>query len=293
MGLIEVTNPGLVEVENQGWPIVRPGAQALPPNLGQLLAASLLSIPGVAPSIQALPVAANVNVGAQAGILPSFSLGSAIPTPSNSYPNQQNLGTNAAEFIVAGSRSIQTNNGTADTAGFVVLSALDAATGAAPGATTSFIKVTTTTSTLLSFGVSLQGQDVDFLTGNAAGQSRVIQSVTANSFVIAVVEDGDSLYDSGSLVAMNDTLEIYVGREGFEAVFATFNTPLNVFLNPAPPVAATTVAASRTSLGNVTPTSGVVSAYIGSGTQVIGQSVFVEVENQVYGYGLPSNVNVH
>src|SRR3989304_7718237 len=76
---VDITDPNMVNVEDQAYPPIPPTFQALPPNLGDLLSASLFAgpIPGQPP--QALPLSVEVDVASQPALPPSFSQGFATP----------------------------------------------------------------------------------------------------------------------------------------------------------------------------------------------------------------------
>lgn len=75
-----ITDPGSVNVADQAYPFPPGGHQALPPNFGRLLQASLFASPIVPPSIQAGQIPTFVPVERQVYTPPSFVMGTPAPS---------------------------------------------------------------------------------------------------------------------------------------------------------------------------------------------------------------------
>lgn len=238
---------------------------------------------------QALPIPSFVQVPNVPFIQPSFVLGTSdVDGTEVEVENQNAVRFPVEEWLVTENGNIQTNNTNGDIESFIIQSV-------AVLTDPDRYKITFTTSTLGDLGLSLVGMNAFFPSAAAASSpenvpSRVITSFSGN-FIIVEITNPVSGTDLTTPIA-GQTVRIAVVRDGTSPINDIFGNETDVIINPAPQVASTTVAQTTRSVGTVQANDGVVSAFVNSGVRGVPFIGTFEVENQVYGTGLPANVFV-
>lgn len=287
---VDVTDPGLVNVESQAYPFPPGGFQNLPPNFGRLLQASLFAAPIVPPSIQAGLIPSAITVGDQPFVSLPLSQGAAALTPAEIDLEAQNLIRQPVhDFIVTDVGNFDLTQANSNIR-LTVTSVVDADTGGAVGANTTRIRIFVSGAILTDLGLSILFRQVIFI-GNTspliAGRPRTINAYGANSIIVDRTQFGTTL--STIQPAVGDLMDLNIDREGSEVVFDVFASPANVFIDPSPPIAQTASAPQMGYQGNVfIPQTG--SSFVGAGINGPSFQGTFEVANQTYGNGLPGNI---
>lgn len=291
---INVTDPGVVNVEDQAYPNPPGTSQSLP--TPSLAFASDFAAPLIPGGSQALPRPTEVNVSQFPALQPSFSRGSAapeFPTHDITFQNLQRF--NPAEYLVTESGSFQTNNTLGDLVQFlstfvvVADSGLPTETyqiflGPAPGAGPV---------NLGNYGLDLTNLIVSFPNQAPARApenvpQRAIISWSKNWILVSRYDAfGNSLANPGAASGIG----IAILRDGASVINDIGILEVDVLILPPPPIAVTTPAPNQRFLGNLSPADGVVVPFVGSGVRTPPFLGTFEVENQVPpGNGLPVNV---
>jgi hypothetical protein len=294
MGDTTVTNPGVVNVADEAYPFPPGGSQGLPvPSSVSVAAGAFPAVPG---GSQGLPVPSFTEVETVPFKPPSFSLGAATPaTPTTDVGTQSLAKPNPDEWLVTESGNFKTNNTADDLQSFVQLSIVTIDSGLP---TEMFQIFFTAPVNLFSFGLDLTGMIAFFPTSAKPKSpenvpSRPIINYSTNWILVANVDQFGNALDAITAPTNGGTVQIAISREGPDVIVQGVNTPTNVTIAPAPPVAQTVPAQGLPSLGNLQANDGVVVPFVGSGVQLPPLLGTFEVENQVpIGTGLPANVFV-
>lgn len=294
---IDVTDPGLINVEDQAFPPVPGDNQALPFNLGDLLSASLFAAPPPQNPAQSGTIPSAANVNNQAFVPASLSLGAATPaTPNIDVKTQNSVQPNPGDFTVSPVGNFQTNiPGSQIT--LTETAIVDADTGVAPGASTLRYRIFVSGAVLTSLGLSIAGRQVIFtgnVTAGIAGFSRNIIAFTFNSIIVLVTELGTAFNPLGPTPAVGDSMTLVTDRQGSEVIFDLVMAPVDVFLLTSTPAVTAPAVQSfpTTRQADAGVSSGVVIPFVGTGVQVPPLLINpVDVAAQsVVGAGLPQNV---
>lgn len=296
--MADVTDPGVVNVESQAYPLALNPPQALPPNLGVLVAGSVFAAPALPVPVQNNPRAFFVNVERQSFILPSLSLGVAAPTPPTTNVSAQNVVRQPVlEYVITESGSFQFNANVPTTVSRTI-AVVTSFTSVEAGVTSTFYVITFVAGTnLMDFGVDLVGTDALFPNSAPARNPQAVPAGTITKFTnLQIVVDGTNL--TGDPPTTNDVVVLDVTRHGDAVVFDLLPTDNDVLISPSPPVAVTTVADARP-VANATASSGVVVPFVGSGQRIplllyldLRETAFFPASQGITTLGLPANVNV-
>ncbi len=292
--IIDVFDPGLINIEDQGYPPPLPDAQALPVNLGDLIPGFEFAPPIVPAGSQANPTPTNTDVAQQMGVPLSLSMGVATPaTPNIDVGAQNDVRLPVADITVTESGNFQTN----ETNSFITLTVsavVDADTGGAPTGSTTRYRVTIAPAVLASLGLSISGRQVVFsgnVTAAITGFVRTVSAFGSNSLIMLVTEYGQSFNTTTPTPQVGDTMIIPTDRQGAQTIYDFQASPLNVYLTQLPPPIAQTLPALPGSFsGNFLPGNGVINPYLGSGVLAPPFIGNFQIANQTYSQGQPTDV---
>lgn len=270
MPIINVTNPGLINVADEAYPPPPPDFQAIP--LPELVT---VADQGYTP--------ANPSSGAGVETGPSVNIEGQLDTIQ--LVEQE-------EVIVTEAGNFKTNPVPSNFQTFVVTAVADAETGGALSADTKTMKITLAQS-LVPFGVDFAGREAEAVvaaTASAVGQTRVINFMDVN-IIYCPYREGGTLSGPTFDLQANDVLKMEVGRIGFEVVTQQTGIPTNrdVQTSTGPIEQLEPNVFEGAFAGNFFPES--VPTFIGGGLPAPPFLGTFEVEDQpVLGLGLPVNV---
>lgn len=291
--LVDIVDPGVVNIEEQAYPRVLQPDQALALELGVLIESSLFASPFAANPAQAIEPPTEIDVGLQSFIFP-FSLGTAVPDINDVDVNAQSLvdGRTLREFIVTGVGSFQTNAVIPTQRTFLA----DTVTSFVFGPNTYYTITFAADVDLFSFGIEFSGTEVAFPDSAPAESPNQIPEGLVISFSTRQIVVLGTFLSSDPPVA-GDRVVFNLERQGDEVVF-DFDTVTDVFIfadtPPQSPEEIPVPVNFDVFAGNFFPEG--VPTFIGEGTEVpflifqnLRDGVF-EVENQTFGQGLPAQV---
>jgi len=253
MAIIDVTDPGVVNVEAQAYPPVPGSAQALPTPV--LVDASSQGAVPLRPLLQALPLSSDVFVEDVSLLpLPSFSRGTVDPDVREVDVSAQNLTSVSVDtFLVTEVGSVRVGPpGIPDSVTLAIATILDADTLGPVTSSTTRYRITLASS-LASYGVGIVGRQATVessVTPGNVGQSMIISFWSGN--LIVIPRQVGSLTFSTNL-QVGATLAIDVGRDGTGAFYELVASESDVLVQPQLLVPPTTTGTSFSSTGVVSP----------------------------------------
>lgn len=289
-----IVDPGMVNIEDQGYPFPIPPFVDDPYNDGTLIPGSRYAPPIVPPGFSDLSPFLNMMVESQVLPRPLLFMATQAPFRENIDVAAQSFADlDIREYIVTSSGNFQTNApGEPIFVDLTILAIVDAQTLAAVSGTTTRYKITLSAS-LVPYGVPIQDREVEVIaafTPANVGQVRTIRFWNVNLIYIDRLEGDENFVVN---LAVGDTLRFTVDREGFQVINDVFPNDINVFLSefvapPSDPVNAEFGIFE----GNATPTDGVIVPFVGSGTMAPPFLGTFQVATQTFGIGLPRDVFV-
>lgn len=285
------TDPGLVNVADQAYPIVPPTQQSLP--VPRNVFGSDFA-PPLPPFFSAGgPVPTDAFVANAANLPPPFSQGSASPALQNiDVKTEVPVLFPVADWLVTETGNFVTNNANGNQFSFKIASVVVTDSGLPTAAYQVFLQAP---ANLFAFGLDLTGLLVAFPTAAPVSApenvpQRPIESFNKNWFLVLANDQFGNLL---TIPGFGQTVSIGVVREGpdvtSQAVLPVLNILVGAPQQPPPPVLG--VVGNFT--GNFTASSGVLTPFIGSGQSLPPLLGTFEVENQsLVGQGLPANVFV-
>ena len=264
---IDVTDPGVVNVEAQAYPMPPGGSQALPiPS--QVFVARLVQVQ-----------------------LPLASGAASVDPPDTDVATQIITRLPVSEFLVTEGGVIQTNNTVSDLRSFIVSSV----TTLNAGLPTERYQIFLGTANLAEIGLTLT--DIEALFPQqapaAAPENIPARDIAAWSIDWIIVPRFNTFGVSMAAPVAGNTVQIAVLRDGDEVFIDRFATEIDVTLNPPPQTPVTVSAPLLTPLGNISASTGVVVPFIGSGVRVpFLLGTFEVIDQRPIGTGLPRNVFV-
>jgi hypothetical protein len=297
--LIDIVDPGMVNVEEQAYPRPLDLAQALALNLGRLIQASQYWPNGPPGVHQDNATPTEVFVESQPFISPSLSLGVATPdTPTTDVADQNIVHQPVVDYIVTESGSFNTNPAVPTTVRRTIASVTSFAVSGAVSTTTFYVITFTAGTNLMDFGVDLVGTEALFPDSAPALNPQDVPAGLVTKFSLnQLVVDGTDL--SPAPVA-GDVVDLDVSRHGDEAVFELYANDVNVVIDAVQSSsAAVTVVGDSHQMVDVFIEDEPPIAFIGAGTRIplllyvgLRETAFFPSDRPVTTLGLPINVNV-
>lgn len=295
---VDITDPGLVDVETQAYPRPLDLSQALTRNLAALIAGSAFAPPPVPPDNQAVPRFSDIPVAAQSFILPPLALGVAVVDPPDIDVGVQNLIRQpVAEFVVTESGNFQFNRSVPQSQSFTIATISSFQSQPVGGVVTTFYVITFAVGVnLMDFGVELTGTEASFPNSAPALNPQKIPTGVITKFTNRqIVVDGTDLVPAP---VVGNTVIIDVSRHGDEVVFDIFPSDVNVTID-----AVQSASAAVTQVAQALPEIDVfpdgVNAFIGSGVRIplllyldLRETAFFPADRPITTRGLPLNVNI-
>jgi hypothetical protein len=297
--VMDVVDPGMVNIEEQAYPRPLDLAQALALNLGRLIQASQFWPNGPPGALQSGPRPSEVFVQSQPFVNPSLSLGVATPaTPTTDVTVQNVVRQPVADFIITESGPFQTNPSVPTTVRRTIAAVTSFQVSNQFGTTTFFVITFAAGTNLMDFGVDLTGTEALFPNSAPALNPQAVPGAFITNFALnQIVVDGTDLLASPPIAG--NVVDLDVSRHGSEVVFDLFPNDVNVFLNPTtvpPPIALTVVGDSIREV-DVFVSDAPPIPFIGAGTRIplllyldLRETAFFPSDRPILTRGLPANV---
>lgn len=298
--LIDIVDPGMVNIEEQAYPRPLDLAQALARNLGALISGGAFVANPPPPGFQAGNRPTEVFVAGQPFVQPSLSLGTALPTIPEFDIADQAVLQPVAEFIVTESGSFEFNR-RVPTSVSQTITAVQ--TILAPGPTGANI-----TFYLITFGVAVNLMDygVDLVNTEALfpNSAPPLAPEDVPAGIITKFTNRQIMVDGTDLTAdapqVGDIVRLDITRHGADVVFDLFAPDANVFIDSVQSAsAAQTVVADSRSVITAFASDGVLTPFIGAGTRIplllyldLRETAFFPADRPITTRGLPVNVNI-
>jgi hypothetical protein len=296
--VMDIVDPGMVNVEDQAYPRPLDPDQQQPRNMGNLSPGSFFPAAPQAPDFQDGNVPVEVFVAASPFILPPLSQGVAVPEFPEIDVATQGIQQPVVDVVVTEAGSFEINPPTQASISRTILAVTSFVVATPGGNITYYILTFAAPINLMDFGIDFGGTTALFPNSAPADEPQQVPAALITSFASRqLVVVGTNLLSVPPVGG--NTVVLDISRHGNGRIFELVEPDLNIFIDSVQSAfAAETVVAQSFTEIDAFP-GGTLLPFIGSGVRIppllyldLRETAFFPADRTNRGPGLPANVFV-